>query len=204
MLEAPHQISNAEDFEAFLEAVIEEDILEWARKQRSNTKWTVVLVTNATFYINHLHDHPIGCVNTELPDYIKNNKAVIGLVKDKHGKVLYRDNMCFFRALAIHQGVPWDNNLQITNAVKHLLSLITKEDPSTFEGVQLQDLPDMELKFELNIMVFELKKTEHEKVVVQIVQQSHRRYTDTMYLNLYENHFSLITNLEQYCRVAQC
>ena len=33
MLEAPHQISNAEDFEAFLEAVIKEDILEWARKQ---------------------------------------------------------------------------------------------------------------------------------------------------------------------------
>ena len=204
MLEAPHQISNAEDFEAFLEAVIEEDILEWARKQRPNTKWTVVLVTNATFYINHLHDHPIGCVNTELPHYIKNNKAVIGLVKDKHGKVLYQDNMCFFRALAIHQGVPWDNNLQITNAVKHLLSLITKEDPSTFEGIQLQDLPDMELKFELNIMVFELKKTEDENVVVQIVQRSHRRYTDTMYLNLYENHFSLITNLEQYCRVAQC
>ena len=33
MLEAPHQISNEEDFEAFLEAIIEEDIPEWARKQ---------------------------------------------------------------------------------------------------------------------------------------------------------------------------
>ena len=49
MLEAPYLISNAEDFEAFLEAVIEEDILEWARKQQPNTKWTVVLITNATF-----------------------------------------------------------------------------------------------------------------------------------------------------------
>ena len=149
-------------------------------------------------------DHPIGCGNAELPDYIRNNKAVIGLVKDKHGKVLYQDNMCFFRALAIHQGIPWENNLQITNAVKHLLSLITKEDPSTFEGVQLQDLPDKELKFELNIMVFELRKKEDGQVVAQIVQQSHRRYTDTMYLNLYENHFSLITNLDKYCKSFEC
>ena len=33
MLEAPYLMSNAENFEAFLEAIIEEDILEWARKQ---------------------------------------------------------------------------------------------------------------------------------------------------------------------------
>ena len=96
MLEAPHLISNEEDFEAFLEVIIEEDILQWARKQQSNTKWTVVLVTNATFYINHLPDHPIGCVKTELPDYIKYNQAIIGLAKDKHGKLHYQDNLCFF------------------------------------------------------------------------------------------------------------
>ena len=174
MLETPHLISNEEDFEAFLEDIIEEDILEWARKQRPNTKWTVVLVTNATFYINHLPDHPIGCVKIELPDYIKNNKAIIGLAKDKHGKLHYQDNLCFFQALAIHQGIPWDNNLQITHAVRHLLSLVTKEDPSTFKGVQLQDLPDMEVKFELNIMVFQLVEKTDDQVVAQIVQRSHR------------------------------
>ena len=96
LLEAPHLINNEADFEVFLEAIIEDDILEWARKQRPNTKWTVVFVTNATFYINHLPDHPIGCVKIDLPEYIKQNKAIIGLTKEKHGKVLYQDNMCFF------------------------------------------------------------------------------------------------------------
>ena len=169
-LEAPHLISNQEDFEAFLEAIIEEDILEWARKQRPNTKWIVVFVTNATFYVNHLPDYSIGCLKIELPEYIKQNKAIIELVKDKHGKLCYQDNLCFFPALAIHQGIPWENNLQMTNAVKHLLALVTTEDPGTFEGMQLQDLPEMEMKFELNIMVFELKKKEDGQVVAQIVQ----------------------------------
>ena len=55
----------------------------------------------------------------------------------------------------------------MTNAVKHLLSLVTKEEPSTFEGVQLQDLPDMEVKFELNIMVFQLRKKTVDQVVAR-------------------------------------
>ena len=204
MLEAPHVISNEEDFETFLQAIMEEDILEWARKQRPNTKWTVVFVTNATFYINHLPDHPIGCVKMQLPEYININKAIIGLVTDKHHSTYYQDNLCFFRALAIHQGASWDNNLQMTNAVRHLLSLVTTEDPGTFEGIQLKDLPDMEVKFEVNIMVFELKKKEDGQVVAHIVQRSHRRYADTLYLNLYENHFSLITNLDKYCKSYEC
>ena len=33
LLEAPHLISNEEDFEAFLEVIMEEDLLEWARQQ---------------------------------------------------------------------------------------------------------------------------------------------------------------------------
>ena len=96
MLETPQVISNEEDFEDFLEAIIEEDILEWARKQRPNTKWTVVFVTNATFYISHLPDHPIGCVKIQRQEYIKQNREIIGLAKDKHGKICYQDNLCFF------------------------------------------------------------------------------------------------------------
>ena len=69
-----------------------------------------------TVFVNKLQDYPIGG-ETKLPDYIKNNKAIIGLDKDKYSKYEHEDNLCFFRALAIHQGVPWDNNLQMANAV---------------------------------------------------------------------------------------
>ena len=62
----------------------------------------------------------------------------------------------------------------------------------------------MEVKFELNIMVFQLIEKEDGQVVAQIVQQSHQRYADTMYLNLNENHFSLITNLDKYCKCYEC
>ena len=77
-------------------------------------------------------------------------------------------------------------------------------NPLQFEGVQLCDLPTLEEKLELNINVFELKKEDDGSVVGQIVQRSHHRYPDTMNLNLYQNHFSLITNMEQYCQSYEC
>ena len=92
----------------------------------------------------------------------------------------------------------------MANAVRHLFSLVTEEDPKTFKGVQLQDLPDLEKTFELNINVFQLIEKENGKITAQIVQRSCRRYKDTMTLNLYKNYFSPITNLDRYCQTSKC
>ena len=62
-----------------------------------------------------------------------------------------------------------------------------------FEGVSLDELSDIEKLFELNIYVYELTEildeNEEKKVVAQLVQRSHRRYANSMYLNLYGSHF---------------
>ena len=43
IFEAPRLINNQEDFDAFIEDILQEDILEWVRQQRENTKWVVVV-----------------------------------------------------------------------------------------------------------------------------------------------------------------
>ena len=37
----------------------------------------------------------------KLPNYIKNNRYIIGLEKDQHTAKTYKDHLCFFRCLAI-------------------------------------------------------------------------------------------------------
>jgi hypothetical protein len=59
-----------------------------------DTKWVVHLLTNVTFYVNKLFDHPIGA-RVVLPDHILKNKAVVGLVTGSNRP--YTDNLCFFR-----------------------------------------------------------------------------------------------------------
>ena len=103
-LEEPSLVTNRADFESFLERIREPDILQWAIAQRPNSDWVCEMVTNATFFVNKIVQHPIGCVGVNLPTYVKNNKAIVGLVKDHHRNATYTDNLCLFRCLALHQG----------------------------------------------------------------------------------------------------
>ena len=70
-LDEPSLITNAETFEKFLERIKEPDLLNWAVSQRPNSDWICEMVTNATFFVNKILQHPIGCVGIVLPPHIK-------------------------------------------------------------------------------------------------------------------------------------
>ena len=93
-LDEPSLITNAETFQIFLERIKEPDM--WALSQRPNSDWVVELVTNATIFVNHILQHPIGCVGIVLPPHVKRNPSIIGLEKD-HNRIPYVDNLCLFR-----------------------------------------------------------------------------------------------------------
>ena len=81
-LDVPHLVNNASDFQSFLDSFYQQDILSWALLQRPNSEWVCDLVTNVTFYINLIKDHPIGCPQIPLPDYVQNNQGLNSLVCD--------------------------------------------------------------------------------------------------------------------------
>ena len=67
----------------------------------------------------------------------------------------------------------------------------------------------MEELFELNIFVYELveiydDETEEKSVVAQLIQRSHRRYSNSMYMNLYGKHFSYIKVISLYSKSYCC
>ena len=156
-----------------------------------------------TVYVNRLPDHPIGCKGVQLPDYIKQNHHIIGLDRNVHYNTVYSDNLCFFRALAIHWETPWKPTGPFEVKVLALFEELVGGEPSKFKGVSLSSLPTLEHKLQLNINVFELVK-DNDKVMGKMVQRSHQRYKSTMNLNLFENHFSLITDLDHYCESFGC
>ena len=61
-LDEPSLITNSKDFDDFLERIRETDVLQWAINQRPDSAWVCELVTNVTFFVNRIIDHPIGCV----------------------------------------------------------------------------------------------------------------------------------------------
>ena len=200
-LEEPSLITNRDDFDRFLARIQESDILQWAVAQRPNSDWVCELVTNATFFLNKIVDHPIGCVGVNLPTYVKNNKSIIGLETDSHG-VIYIDNLCLFRCLAIHQGC---NVRCIEATVATLYAKYTDNTPvHDFVGVTLEDLSKIEATFDVNVVLYKLDEITDGKTTAEIVRRSLCSYAQTMYLNLYEAHFSYIKDIRMYSHSYKC
>ena len=176
------------DFDQFLERIHQPDILQWAVAQRPNSDWVCEHVTNATFFLNRIVDYPIGCVGVTLPDYVKNNKAIVGLAKDEHGAI-YNDNLCLFRCLGLHLG----------RDVTTLYEEYTDQPVWKFEGVVIDELLKVESVFEVNIVVYNLREES-----AQLVRRSLGNHDNTMYVNLYESHFSYIKDIRMYSHSYKC
>ena len=192
-LEEPALITNRDDFDRFLARIQESDILQWAVAQRPNSDWVCELVTNATFFLNKIVDHPIGCVGVNLPTYVKNNKSIIGLETDSHG-VIYIDNLCLFRCLCLHLG----------REAAALYAEYTDTSVHDFAGVTLDDLHKVESKFETNVVVYQLVEIDNGKTMAELVRRSPAQYQETMYVNLHESHYSYIQDIGKYCHSYRC
>ena len=199
-MEEPALITNRADFESFLERISEPDILQWAIAQRPNSDWVCEMATNVTFFINRIVQHPIGCVGVTLSDYVKNNKAVVGLTKDEHG-VTYNDNLCLFRCLALHRGC---DVRRLETTVVTLYAMYTDIPVHDFTGVTIEDVHKVDTKFKTNVVIYQLVKTPDGKTVAELVRRSPAQYPETMYLNLYETHFSYIHDIKAYSHSYKC
>ena len=125
---------------------------------------------------------------------MKNNKAVVGLEKDHHRNAIYRDNLCLFRCLGLHLG----------REAAALLAEYTDKPVRDFAGVPIQDLHKIEAKFEVNVCVYKLVETLEEKTTAELVRRSECHYPHTMYMNLYETHYSYIHDIGMYCQSYRC
>ena len=150
VFDTPFQIRNREDLAQVREAMQNIDIHEWARQQRPNSKWIVMDFTNATFYVTKLRDHPIGR-SVRLQRYVLENPVIVSLHCDKNTGLPYEDKLCFFRCLALHKGCQSKN---IERDTQHSYEQYSEDDD--FDGVTLEELPELEKLFQLNIYVYRL------------------------------------------------
>ncbi|KAJ8050766.1 Transcriptional regulator MNL1 [Holothuria leucospilota] len=213
----PFLITNTSTLEHFNKALLAQDLLEHARLQRPNSKWVVESITNVTYFVYKIPDHPIGCVTTDLPDFVRNNKALITLERNRKTGERYQDNLCLFRCLALFHGAH-PNGLE--KETKRLCRQYFRQDPNNFNGIPLKELSSFEDTFKVNVFVYELIRhdvndsdltseatTDSQQcnstganVSARLVRRSLARYDNTLYVNLSGNHFSYISNIKMYTK----
>ena len=194
-------------------------MLEWVRQQRPNSKWVIEKVTNVTFFVTKLRDHPIGR-GGNLPSYLGKNNGLIPLDSNAQTGKIYNDNLCFFRALALHNGCHLKN---LERDAHHYYERYrqTRPEKKRFSGIKLEELADLEHLFEVNIFVYSLEPTKPDgemgedeigqdnnnstpELSAQLIHRSLCHYPSTLYLNLYKHHFSYIKNVQKYSKSYCC
>ena len=78
------------------------DIVDICTRERANTKWKFYKITNLTIFASLLKDVPMGCKDTLLPEPLLRNGNVNCLTFERNTRQPYNDNLCLFRALALH------------------------------------------------------------------------------------------------------
>lgn len=213
LFQKPVVVKNREDCSKITQAIDKEDLLEYARNQRPNSRWVVISITNAFFYVDKMkHPYVGSCSDQPLPMFLLNSKSLISFDKDKNG-LDYKDQLCFYRSLAFHTFATLAN--VTSNARSLLLHYCNKTGKSfnDFKGVSLEELPALEDIFNVNIEVVSLKEVLREldngelvsdTVACKLFSSRLRHPGKTMYLNLYQKHFSYITKIQAFTRQWSC
>ena len=188
MMSTARLITNRLELIQFLNELTEKSFFD--KINRPDTKWRVVDITNIIFYVNHLKDAPLGAP-IALPVYITNNHGLRNVSAD--------GNLCFFRCLAVHRGANPHWCEKAAKKLFHKYCVRFDIAPADFAGVQLFDFLHLEDFFELNLIAYKL-----DGKVAKLVQRSRELYQETMQLNVFENHLSVIVDFERYCGVYQC
>ena len=199
ILNSPRLIRNQQDLENLLDHLASKDFPSHLKDQRPNTKWVIERIVSLRIHLV-MTTYPLGNP-PKLPDYIKNNRFIIGLEKDQNNNYRYKDHLCFFRCLAIGKFEKTRHNCN--KKAKELFQDYCQHfqvDPQDFKGVELTDFPQLEKFYEIQLFAMVLK----EDGTAKTLYLSQSSFSTKIYLNVFKNHLSLITDIQMYSKQFIC
>ena len=212
VLDKPRAVATTQHLADFYSDVSDVDIRERAVQRRPNTEWRLKHVTNITFYLFKLLDMgKIGKAPSQLPAYIVKNKSILSM--NKRGGVVYNDNLCFFRCLAMVLDCTCKQsackcevgklqNKRVCQLFEEYKKTCDSDQGSakTFAGVRYEDLVELEKLFRLRVYVYTMTLNK-EAVVAWASQQ---KTGVALHLIEHEGHFCWIKNVETFARAFLC
>ena len=171
-------------------------------KRRSKTKWMFFELTNVTIFAALLRDIPMGCKDTVLPESLLKNDTVNCLTYEQNIKKLYKDNLCLFRALALHL----HGNVRLERKTSDLFhSFIinsTNPDPLMFQGVCMDDIQSVEDIVGNNTFIYDIDPTDG-AMVGELARRSIKKYENVQLIR-YNSHICYVDNIHGLFKSFRC
>ena len=203
LLEQSKLVSNKDDMAKLKEILKKTDVIESCTKERSNTKWRFFKLTNLRIFAALLKDIPMGCKDAVLPESLLKNHTVNCLTFEKNTRKPYNDNLCLFRALALHL----HGNERLEEETSKLFNLFlvnsTNPDPSKFQGVCMDDIPSVEDIVGINIFIYDIDLIDGARVG-ELARRSIEKYEKNVQLIRCNSHICYVDNINALFKAFRC
>ena len=203
LVEQSKFVSNKDDIAKLEEILKKTGVIESCTKERSNTKWRFFKLTNLTVFSALLRDIPLGCKDAVLPESILRSRTINCLTFEKNTRKPYNDNLCLFRALALHL----HGNERLLEQTSKLFNLFlvnsTNLELSNFQGVCMDDIPSVEDIVSINIFIYDIDLIDG-AMVGELARRSIKKYEKNVQLIRYNNHICYVDNINALFKAFRC
>ena len=203
LLEQSKLVSTKDDMAKLKEILKKTDLIESCTNERSNTKWRFFKLTNMTIFAALLRVIPMCCKDAVLPESFLTNRSINCLTFEKNTRKPYNDNLCLFRALALHL----HGNERLEEETSKLFNLFlvnsTNPDPSKFQGVCMDDIPSVEDIVGINIFIYDIDLIDG-AMVGEPARRSIKKYQKTVQLIRYNSHICYVDNINALFKASRC
>ena len=203
LLEQSKLVTNKDDMAKVKEILKKTDVIESCTKERSNTKWTFFKLTNLTLFAALLRDIPMGCKDAVLPESLLKTHTVNCLTYEQNTKKPYKDNLCFFRALALHLHGKERLEEETSKLFNLFLVSSTNPDPSKFQGVCMDDIPSVEVVVGINIFIYDIDLIDG-AMVGELARPSVKKNEKNVQLIRYNSHICYVDNINELFKAFRC
>ena len=166
------------------------DVIDSCSREKLSTKLRFYNVRNLTVFAALLRNVPMGCKDAVLPEPLPKNHIINCLTFEENTGQPYNDNLCLFRALALHLHGTQRVKKETSNLFKIFISKVDGLSPSHFQGVQMNDIPTLEVLLALNILLCDIDIVDG-NIISELARRSVRsvqKYENTVQLLRYNNH----------------
>ena len=203
LLEQSKVVSNKDDMTKLKGILKKTDVIESCTKERSNTKWRFFKLTNLTIFAALLRDIPMACKDEVPPESLLRNPSIYCLTFERNTRQPYKDNLCLFRALALHL----HGNERLEEETSELFNLFlvnsTNSDPSKFQGVCMDDVPSVEDLVGINFFIYHIDLIDG-AMVGQLARRSIKKYEKNVQLIRYNSHICYVDNSHALFKAFRC
>ena len=192
-----------DDITNLKEKLQKKDNVDLCTRERANTKWKFYKLTNLTVFAALLKDVPMSCTDSVLPEPLLKNQNVNCLTFEKNTRKPYNDNLCLFRAVALHLY----GNDRLEEETSKIFNIFLNNcgvaDPSKFQGVHMTDFPKVEEMLQLNIFLYDIDFVDGE-LIGELARRSIQKFEKSVKILGYNNHICYVSDMNSFFKSFRC